>query len=225
MKPREGEPEMPLPGILEPTTESPSDSAREDLLADESSGPETPTPESDFWVDEAHDDSGLDLARSIARSIAGSAVSPARKVYKKRRRDPLTGLPRGQRLKTSGAHPDERDPQTLDTTLGRLVSDHGWALDLKVHGVFGRWSSIVGEEIAQHCTPTSYADGRLTVRTDSTAWATQLRLLAPNLVRRLNEELGHGSVLVIEVEGPNLPSWKKGRLGVRDGRGPRDTYG
>ncbi|MEZ5093552.1 MAG: DciA family protein [Nocardioides sp.] len=40
------------------------------------------------------------------------------------------------------------------------------------------------------------------VRTDSTAWATQLRLLAPTVVRRLNEELGPDTVTVIEVLGP-----------------------
>ena len=79
--------------------------------------------------------------------------------------------------------------------------------------------------MAGHCTPESFADGRLVVRTDSTAWATQLRLLAPSLVRRLNEELGHGTVTVIEVLGPHLPTWRKGPRSVRDGRGPRDTYG
>ena len=63
------------------------------------------------------------------------------------------------------------------------------------------------------------------MRTDSTAWATQLRLLAPQLVQRLNQELGHGTVTVIEVLGPHLPTWRKGSRSVRDGRGPRDTYG
>ena len=72
-----------------------------------------------------------------------------------------------------------------------------------MHGVFGRWDQIVGTEVAAHCAPESFADGRLTVRTDSTAWATQLRLLAPNVVRRLNEELGHGTVLRIDVAGPD----------------------
>ena len=47
----------------------------------------------------------------------------------------------------------------------------------------------------------------------------------PDVVRRLNEELGHGTVVLIEVAGPHLPSWKKGPRSVRDGRGPRDTYG
>ncbi len=112
-----------------------------------------------------------------------------------------------------------------DTTLSRLVDDHGWDLDLRVQGVFGRWSELVGAEVGQHCTPESLTDGRLVVRTDSTAWATQLKLLAPTVVRRLNEELGHGTVTVIDIVGPHLPSWKKGPRSVRDGRGPRDTYG
>lgn len=170
----------------------------------------------------AHEETGLELARSLAKSIAGAAARAPR--AKPRSSPGGRKRPRGKSA-SSGAHPDDRDPQLLDTTLGRLVQDHGWALDLKVHGVFGRWPQIVGEELAQHCTPVAYADGRLVVRTESTAWATQLRMLAPSLVRRLNEELGHGSVTLIEVEGPNVPSWKKGRLGSRDGRGPRDTYG
>jgi predicted nucleic acid-binding Zn ribbon protein len=177
--------------------------------------------------DSAHDDTGLDLARTLARSIAGAAKNAPRQKPRKTGKTGKWGP--GQRRttvpKASGAFPDERDPQTLDTTLGRLVADHGWSLDLKVQNVFGRWPEIVGEEVAQHCQPTSFVDGKLVVRTASTAWATQLRLLAPTLVRRLNEELGHGSVTLIEIEGPNVPSWKKGRYNSRDGRGPRDTYG
>ena len=109
--------------------------------------------------------------------------------------------------------------------MERLVAHRGWELDLKVQGVFARWADLVGDEIGAHSTPESFADSKLTVRTDSTAWATQLKLLAPSVVRRLNEELGDGTVTVIEVLGPHLPTWKKGRYGVRDGRGPRDTYG
>ena len=43
--------------------------------------------------------------------------------------------------------------------------------------------------------------GRLVVQTDSTAWATQMRLLAGTVVRRLNEELGDGTVTIIDVHG------------------------
>jgi predicted nucleic acid-binding Zn ribbon protein len=166
---------------------------------------------------EQHSDDGLDLARSIARATR-MAGGPAAGRRKRRPRRPIPG-------KNSGAHPDDRDPQLLDTTVGRLVSDQGWEVDLRVHGVFGRWPELVGDQVAEHCTPESFDEGRLVVRTDSTAWATQMKLLAPTVVRRLNEELGHGTVTVIEVLGPNLPTWKKGYYRTSGGRGPRDTYG
>lgn len=164
-----------------------------------------------------HEDDGLDLARNLARATARSTTG--RKSAKRRAdRGPRTG-------RVSGAHPDERDPQLLDATLARVVDDRGWQVDLKVASMFARWPDLVGAEIGSHCRPESFADGKLVVRTDSTAWATQLRLLAPDVVRRLNEDLGHGTVLVIDVLGPHGPSWKRGQRSVRDGRGPRDTYG
>ncbi len=183
---------------------------------DQDAGPPTrPVPAPDPEQPE-HRPDGLELARALTRAAAGS--TPRARRQPKRRDRPVGG-------RVSGSHPDERDPQLLDLTLGRLVDDHGWELDLRVHGVFGRWPELVGAEVAAHCTPESFADGKLVVRTDSTAWATQLKLLAPTVVRRLNEELGHGTVALIEVVGPHLPSWKKGPRSVRDGRGPRDTYG
>ncbi|MFC7495564.1 MULTISPECIES: DUF721 domain-containing protein [unclassified Nocardioides] len=163
-----------------------------------------------------HDPDGLDLARSLTRATSKS--TPAARKPRRKGDRPARG-------RVTGAHPDDRDPQLLDNTLGRLVAEHGWELDLRVQGVFGRWAELVGAEVAQHCTPETFTDGRLVVRADSTAWATQLRLLAPTIVRRLNEELGHGTVTLIEVLGPHLPTWKKGPRSVRDGRGPRDTYG
>jgi predicted nucleic acid-binding Zn ribbon protein len=167
-----------------------------------------------------HDDTGLDLARSVARGLAGSRRTP------RRRTSPRPGA-RSRRTESgaSGAHPDDRDPQLLDNTIGRLIAEQGWGTDVRVHGVFTRWEQLVGREVAQHCSPEAFADGKLTVRTDSTAWATQMRLLAPTVVRRLNEELGDGTVTVIDVLGPTGPSWKRGPRSVRDGRGPRDTYG
>jgi predicted nucleic acid-binding Zn ribbon protein len=168
-----------------------------------------------------HDEDGLDLARALTRASARS--TPARKAGKKTGKQSGGRRPRPGRA--SGAHPDERDPQLLDTTVSRIVEDHGWDLNLRVQGVFARWSEIVGTEIATHTTPESFVEGKLVVRTDSTAWATQLRLLAPTVVRRLNEDLGHGTVTVIDILGPHGPSWKKGPRSIRDGRGPRDTYG
>ncbi len=172
--------------------------------------------------EDTHETTGLDLARTIARSMGAAAKNAPRA---KRRPVKGDGPRRAVTPKVSGAHPDERDPQLLDATLGRLVADHGWTVDLKMHALFARWPDLVGAEVAQHCQPSSFVDGKLVVRTGSTAWATQLKLLAPTILRRLNEEIGHGSVTLIEIEGPTAPSWKKGRYSARDGRGPRDTYG
>jgi len=164
---------------------------------------------------EPHQDDGLDLARAQTRATAGSTPA-ARK--RRARRTKVDG-------QVSGSHPDDRDPQLLGSMVDKLVGDHGWELELRVRGVFARWPELVGDEVAAHSTPETFTDGKLVVRTDSTAWATQLKLLAPNVVRRLNEDLGDGTVTVLEVLGPHGPSWKKGRLSSRDGRGPRDTYG
>lgn len=163
-----------------------------------------------------HDKRGLELARSLASRIKGAG--PIQPVKKTRRRRPT-----GNQI--SGARADDRDPQLLTNTMGRLMREQGWEVDVAVHGVMARWASIVGPEVASHCQPESYQDTQLTVRTDSTAWATQVRLLAPDLVRRLNAELGDGTVTLVKVEGPNAPSWRKGPRTVRGGRGPRDTYG
>jgi predicted nucleic acid-binding Zn ribbon protein len=167
-----------------------------------------------------HDEAGLELARAVARSLSG--VRPlARRRPRTRRIDP----------KASGAHPDDRDPQTLDATLGRLVAEQGWGTELRMHGALARWGVIVGPEVAQHVAPVSFEQGedgtpgRLVVKADSTAWATQMRLLASTVVKRLNQELGDGTVGLIDVEGPSGPTWKQGRRSVRGGRGPRDTYG
>jgi predicted nucleic acid-binding Zn ribbon protein len=91
--------------------------------------------------------------------------------------------------------------------------------------VFGRWAEIVGDDLAAHTTPESLTEGELTVSADSTAWATQLRLLAAQLVKRLNSELGDGTVLRVRVRGPVRSPQKPGEWRVRGGRGPRDTYG
>ncbi|MFC9686937.1 DUF721 domain-containing protein [Kribbella sp. NPDC056951] len=170
-------------------------------------------------VDEEHDKQGLDLAKSLAGRLKQQAANGGFKPVKRRRR------PRIEGAQVSGARPDDRDPQKLTNTLGRLMRDQGWEVDVAVHGVMARWPSIVGPETAQHCTPESYENNILTVRTSSTAWATQLKLLAPDLVRRLNAELGDGTVTQVNVQGPHAPSWRRGPRTVRGGRGPRDTYG
>lgn len=162
---------------------------------------------------ETHDPTGLALARAIAQSV-GSQV-------RRRRPKPRFRI----EPQASGSHPDDRDPQLLSTAMERLVESKGWSTTIDVHTLLGRWPVLVGPTNAAHSHPESYADAVLTVRADSTVWATSLRSMAPQLVAILNDKLGDGTVSRVKVLGPDAPSWKRGRLSVRDGRGPRDTYG
>jgi len=91
--------------------------------------------------------------------------------------------------------------------------------------VFAEWSALVGADVAAHCAPQSLNAGELRIAAESTAWATQLRLLAATLLARLVDELGREVVTKLIITGPAGPSWKHGGWSVRGARGPRDTYG
>ena len=120
--------------------------------------------------------------------------------------------------------PRREDPQPLAAAIGGLLSDQGWTEQAAVGSVFNDWGRIVGPDLAAHTRPDGFADGELVIAADSTAWATQVRLLASMLVRRLNSELGEGTVRRVKVRGPAGPR-TRGGWRVPGGRGPRDTYG
>lgn len=153
----------------------------------------------------------LNRAKAAARARGLRPGSPAR-------RSPLA------EPRTSGPGPGARDPQLLGAVVGRFLREKGWTEDVSVGGVMGRWREVVGAEIADHCVPETFEDKVLVVRADSTAWATQLRLLVPALLRRMSEEIGEGVVEEVTVLGPAGPGFRRGPRSVR-GPGPRDTWG
>ncbi|MDT0609685.1 DUF721 domain-containing protein [Streptomyces lancefieldiae] len=171
---------------------------------------------------EAPEPSGVDLAR-VALRAAREAARARGDAVQQRKQARRGGL-------RSGARADGRDPMALGSAINRLITERGWETPAAVGGVMGRWPQIVGEDVAKHCVPERYDEDErvLVVRCDSTAWATNLRLLAPTLVARLNEDLGHGSVRVIKVQGPGGPGGpgrRYGPLRAPGSRGPGDTYG
>jgi predicted nucleic acid-binding Zn ribbon protein len=108
--------------------------------------------------------------------------------------------------------------------LERLIKARGWQKATAEATVFAAWERTVGADIAAHCRPVRLVDGDLTVEAESTAWATQLRLLAGKILQRIGAEVGHNVVTRLNIHGPSAPSWAKGPRRVR-GPGPRDTYG
>jgi predicted nucleic acid-binding Zn ribbon protein len=113
------------------------------------------------------------------------------------------------------ARPRRDDPQQLNAAVGGLLSARGWRQRVAVGAVFGDWPQVVGPQLALHTRPDGFENGELTVTADSDAWAAQVRLMAPQLIKRLAQELGHGTVTKIRVRGPSAPPRQSGRLRAR----------
>lgn len=139
------------------------------------------------------------------------------------------GVPAGRRRvrpaeARSGSGADARDPVPFGSAIRRLIAERGWEDTTTAAGVLANWDRLVGPEIGDHCRPESLVDGALVLVAESSAWATQLRLLTRTMLARLREHAGDGVVTSIVVKGPVQPDWRKGPRRVQ-GRGPRDTYG
>jgi len=149
-------------------------------------------------------------------------IDRARKAAPAPRRRKRRVAPEDQRW--SGPGSDERDPALLGASIEQVVRDREWEDTLRTAGIPARWPQIVGADIADHCRPERLEAGVLTCVAESTAWATQIRLLAPTILARLRADLCPGVVERLRVHVPTTPDWRHGPLRVT-GRGPRDTYG
>lgn len=117
-----------------------------------------------------------------------------------------------------------RDPHGLGDVIDSLTTKLGWTSPLARSELLASWADVVGAETAEHSTPAGIEDGVLTVHCDSTAWATQLRLMRSQVTTTIAQRYPHAGIQSVRFEGPNAPSWKRGPRSI-PGRGPRDTYG
>jgi predicted nucleic acid-binding Zn ribbon protein len=166
---------------------------------------------------------GMDLVRRTLEEARGAARSQGKDVGRGRGAAPRR-IAGSSRRRWSGPGPDSRDPQTLGSAAGDVARNRGWSGRVAEGSVFGRWPGVVGEQIAAHATPTALNDGVLTISAESTAWATQLRMVQSQVLAKIAAAVGDGVVTSLKIVGPVGPSWRKGRYHIA-GRGPRDTYG
>ena len=117
-----------------------------------------------------------------------------------------------------------RDPHALGDVIEALTQRMGWTSPLARGELLAHWPELVGEETAAHAVPVGIEDGVLAVRCDSTAWATQLRLMRSKVTTEIARRFPDAGIESVRFEGPNAPSWKRGPRSI-PGRGPRDTYG
>jgi predicted nucleic acid-binding Zn ribbon protein len=166
---------------------------------------------------------GSELAQ-LAQQV--EPIDPADAAAAALRRATRSTAPAKPRKKpaASPSYSNDRDPQPIGRAVDAFIVDQGWQDESAVATLMGQWADIVGADIAEHVTPTAFTDGELTLQAESTAWATQVRLLLPDLHRAVDDRVGAGVVTRIRVQGPQAPSWVAGPRRVK-GRGPRDTYG
>lgn len=117
------------------------------------------------------------------------------------------------------------DPQIINTTLNKLISDRGWEGGLGEGQIFTNWAEIVGTEIAAHCQPIKIEESRLIIQASATAWANQLKLIAPELLQKINAQIPAVNLSEISILGPHSTTWRKGARTIKNERGPRDTFG
>jgi predicted nucleic acid-binding Zn ribbon protein len=119
---------------------------------------------------------------------------------------------------------DNRDPIKLSAGLDEVIGQFDWSEQLSKAELFVSWADIVGSDVANACSPTNLANGILHIDCNSTAWATQMRLMQSQVLAEVNNRYPNLQIREIKFHSPQAPSWRKGNRSV-PGRGPRDTYG
>ena len=167
---------------------------------------------------------GMDLVRRTLEEARGAARSQGKDVGRGRTSSEPGRPARRSRRRWSGPGPDSRDPELVGTVTLGLARSRGWSTKVAQGSVFAQWETVVGDQIAAHATPSTLQDGVLTIEAESTAWATQLRLVQAQVLAKIAAAVGDGVVTSVRIVGPKPPTWRKGPLHI-SGRGPRDTYG
>lgn len=72
------------------------------------------------------------------------------------------------------------------------------------------WPDAVGEVVAREATPTAEREGVLTVSCRSATWASDLDLLAPELIEQLNARLGDGRIVRLRCIATTTRTWSSG---------------
>ena len=148
------------------------------------------------------------------RRVFGDGSSRSADARKRQKKEPGSTIPFGK----------GRDPEGVGAIMDALTSKLGWNSPLARSELLGSWRDLAGTDTAEHSAPVGIEDGVLTVKCDSTAWATQLRLMRVQIMSRIVARYPDAGIDSVRFEGPGAPSWKRGPRSI-PGRGPRDTYG
>ncbi|MFE7780306.1 DciA family protein [Streptomyces nigrescens] len=124
-----------------------------------------------------HPTAGPDLARQALASWKATAKKAA-----------ATGATK-PRKKRRAQYNDGRDPVGLGTVLGEIGEENEWKVGVQGGSLTDQWATLC-PELVGHVEPAGLdtATGRLDLRPGHHTAATQLRILGPQLVTRLQQK-------------------------------------
>ena len=86
---------------------------------------------------------------------------------------------------------DEKDVVLkIDSILERLIQERGFDLKLLEQKALAAWKDAVGVPVARNTQPVSLVNGRLMVYVSSSVWSTELSLLKPQVISKINTAVG-----------------------------------
>jgi len=87
--------------------------------------------------------------------------------------------------------PKKRRPKKLGDVMRDVLKERGIADRIAQAAVIPDWPKLVGPQIARVTEPLSVTStGTLFVAVTTNAWMTELSLMEPDLLRRLNQQTG-----------------------------------
>jgi predicted nucleic acid-binding Zn ribbon protein len=87
--------------------------------------------------------------------------------------------------------PKKRKPQKLGDVVSGVLTQAGLSDRVAQAAVIPDWPALVGPQIARVTEPLSVTrQGTLFVAVTTNGWMTELSLMEPELLRRLNERTG-----------------------------------
>ena len=89
--------------------------------------------------------------------------------------------------------------------LEKLLQNYGLDKKLQQYRALVIWDEVVGPQIAARARPSKIRGSVLEVCVDQPAWMQQLQLMKPQILRKLNEQLGEGEIKEIFLKRGKVP--------------------
>lgn len=93
----------------------------------------------------------------------------------------------------------------LSKTLAGILKARGLEGRLHEYRIFALWDRTVGPAIARHAQPRTLRGRKLALVVDSPAWMQQLTLMKPEIIEKLNRELGRETIGDITMRLGEIP--------------------